>query len=619
VELEHSRRRVEPNVAGFPQPAESSQAFAGETVPAGDVIEAVPDDVRSELREATGVDVATVHRGPEVSKVANQLGAVAFTTGGEVFVPREVGPLHHPPGRAVVAHEVMHASQQRRSGSNLPREDTPAGAALEAHAQAAERYFRGDPGAPRPRPDSDNADRPEDADQLMRRLVDEGFAVSGGVSGRSAELPLPPTVQPAPGVQRQTAPATAPTRPSSSTPAVDWNPIASFGHTVARDLQAFGEQVVTSEWGLSSEVQEDMTRAANAAERDFAQNQYRQLRLEHRKSRFLTEHHQTALSLADEHHIERLVEQDVTARLAALQDRVERRLLSERDPNGEPVHVIDREEFRTIVSRLFGDASTDTVPPDDASGSAATSSGGRSARGSGAERHTPGAGHPRLAASATATTGLMGVAAVEADHHSPTVPGGPNQPDGSAGQASPGQPSPSQVSAADSKDPAGAAGTNPSTRRELTVGEGFRHLAADVVADVALLDVGEWGVNVGEEEWRQLRRDLHDPLAAATPATPAAPTARGADTHGAVVTSTAASAEGADGSAPHHTATAGIRPIGPAPSGQATASPTGHEHMDLDHLDLDELSDRLYGRLRRRLRTELLVDRERAGLLTDFR
>ncbi|WP_156892983.1 hypothetical protein [Actinokineospora enzanensis] len=41
--------------------------------------------------------------------------------------------------------------------------------------------------------------------------------------------------------------------------------------------------------------------------------------------------------------------------------------------------------------------------------------------------------------------------------------------------------------------------------------------------------------------------------------------------------------------------------------------------IDLDRLDLDDLSTRLYDRLRRKLRLELLVDRERAGLLTDFR
>ena len=34
---------------------------------------------------------------------------------------------------------------------------------------------------------------------------------------------------------------------------------------------------------------------------------------------------------------------------------------------------------------------------------------------------------------------------------------------------------------------------------------------------------------------------------------------------------------------------------------------------------LDELAGRLYDRLRARLRDELLIDRERAGLLTDVR
>ncbi|MPZ84785.1 MAG: DUF4157 domain-containing protein [Actinophytocola sp.] len=41
--------------------------------------------------------------------------------------------------------------------------------------------------------------------------------------------------------------------------------------------------------------------------------------------------------------------------------------------------------------------------------------------------------------------------------------------------------------------------------------------------------------------------------------------------------------------------------------------------IDLEKIDLDDLSTRLYDRLRSRLRLELLIDRERAGLLTDFR
>jgi hypothetical protein len=41
--------------------------------------------------------------------------------------------------------------------------------------------------------------------------------------------------------------------------------------------------------------------------------------------------------------------------------------------------------------------------------------------------------------------------------------------------------------------------------------------------------------------------------------------------------------------------------------------------IDIEQIDLDELSTRLYDRLRSRLRLELLIDRERAGLLSDFR
>lgn len=42
--------------------------------------------------------------------------------------------------------------------------------------------------------------------------------------------------------------------------------------------------------------------------------------------------------------------------------------------------------------------------------------------------------------------------------------------------------------------------------------------------------------------------------------------------------------------------------------------------LDMDNpVELDELATRIYGRLRSKLRLELIVDRERAGLLTDFR
>jgi hypothetical protein len=48
-------------------------------------------------------------------------------------------------------------------------------------------------------------------------------------------------------------------------------------------------------------------------------------------------------------------------------------------------------------------------------------------------------------------------------------------------------------------------------------------------------------------------------------------------------------------------------------------SHTGRPQIDTDDLDLDEIAVRLYDRLRSKLRMELLLDRERAGLLSDFR
>ena len=39
----------------------------------------------------------------------------------------------------------------------------------------------------------------------------------------------------------------------------------------------------------------------------------------------------------------------------------------------------------------------------------------------------------------------------------------------------------------------------------------------------------------------------------------------------------------------------------------------------VDDIDLEELTAKLYDRIRSKLRLELLLDRERAGLLSDFR
>ena len=638
VQMEHHRRQAMESA----DVVEADGAEPGSAPGPGSDIEAVPDEVRTELRAATGVDVPVVHRGADVTREARDLGAIAYTKGGEVYVPREVGPLHRPPGRAVVAHEVVHASQQRQTGSILPPEDSAAGAALEAQAQSAERYFRGDPGAPAPsrevpaRPDpSDGGSReaPALVHGQSRPLVPPGSA-RAEVHEPLVQAAAPPT----PGVQRQTGPAS--TGPAS-TPTVDWNPVSSFAHAVSSDLQTFAEQVVDSSFGLSADVHNDMTRAANVAEREFAQNQYRQLRLEHRRTRFLAEHHQTALSPVDEHHIGELVDGDVTTRLQALQERVERRLIHERDADDRPLHVINRDEFRDMVARLFGDAATDAIPPDDTAGQAADSEHEHAHPQHDGHAETHRAGHPAVAAGAAGAAGARPSATHLAEtRHAGGAPGGHDAipasplggagsglPDGSSADPNGARPpaetggSRSSTSSSAGGDSSGS-GSQSTTERHLTVGEGFRHLAADVVADVALLDVGEWGLHLSEEESRQLRRDLHDPLAT-PPNAPSNVTPRSrtpeAEAAAAAPAAAAADSAAAPAAAASREPAAGVHPIGPAQAGQATASPTGHEHLDLDHLDLDELSDRLYHRLRRRLRTELLVDRERAGLLTDFR
>lgn len=54
-----------------------------------------------------------------------------------------------------------------------------------------------------------------------------------------------------------------------------------------------------------------------------------------------------------------------------------------------------------------------------------------------------------------------------------------------------------------------------------------------------------------------------------------------------------------------------------APGTMQAATPAATSNNN--EKDMDELAGKLYDRIRGRLRTELLVDRERAGLLTDWR
>lgn len=104
----------------------------------------MPPELAAAFR-GSRVDVSSipVHRGPEVSVEARALGARAFTRGGEVFLPAEAGALDTPKARGLLAHELVHAVQQRTLGATLPAAHTPDGRALEAEALAAEAAHAG--------------------------------------------------------------------------------------------------------------------------------------------------------------------------------------------------------------------------------------------------------------------------------------------------------------------------------------------------------------------------------------------------------------------------------------------------------------------------------------------
>jgi hypothetical protein len=112
----------------------------------------VPSALASAIHSRHGVDVTDVpvHRGPDVATEAHSLGARAFTKGGEVFLPADAGPLDAPRARGLLAHELVHAVQQRTMGTSLPSVSTMAGAALEADAVAAEHEHAGHGPAPAP-------------------------------------------------------------------------------------------------------------------------------------------------------------------------------------------------------------------------------------------------------------------------------------------------------------------------------------------------------------------------------------------------------------------------------------------------------------------------------------
>lgn len=101
--------------------------------------------VQRAVSRLTGTDLSgvTVRRARSSSEAARALGAMAFAAEGVVHVPNEVGTVSSGPGLALLAHELTHVAQQRRLGSSLPGEGTPAGRRLEEEARAVQRAVAG--------------------------------------------------------------------------------------------------------------------------------------------------------------------------------------------------------------------------------------------------------------------------------------------------------------------------------------------------------------------------------------------------------------------------------------------------------------------------------------------
>jgi hypothetical protein len=131
---------------------------------------------------ATSGGPVKIHRDGEAGQTSSALEARSFTHGGEIFLPASHGPLTSGTGKALLAHELTHVTQQRRLGSSLPAEHTPHGKSLEAEAVAAERS----------------------PDMSLAKPSSGGAAATATLSSTGADVPsTAPTTQPAP----QRAPA----------------------------------------------------------------------------------------------------------------------------------------------------------------------------------------------------------------------------------------------------------------------------------------------------------------------------------------------------------------------------------------------------------------------------
>jgi len=114
--------------------------------------ERVPDDLRSSMLHRFGVDPGArpVIRDVGATEQARMLHARAFVRNAEVYLPEDAGPLDDPEARHLLAHELTHVAQQEALGGQLPSESSIEGRALELAAQQVAAHLAGVPGADLP-------------------------------------------------------------------------------------------------------------------------------------------------------------------------------------------------------------------------------------------------------------------------------------------------------------------------------------------------------------------------------------------------------------------------------------------------------------------------------------
>lgn len=123
--------------AGFDGEPEPTPDAALRYVPTTSPRHRAPRPVVDLVHQMTGVDVADadVDRSPDTTRRATELGAIAFTDGDTVHLPAELGDLDEPRARAALAHELTHVAQHRRRRAATPAEDSEEGRRLEAEAR----------------------------------------------------------------------------------------------------------------------------------------------------------------------------------------------------------------------------------------------------------------------------------------------------------------------------------------------------------------------------------------------------------------------------------------------------------------------------------------------------